>query len=190
MRIKTILPFLAVALCFATCKIDRQDKLVGVWRVVPFTDPDSVTAYTYWTFYAGDVLEVFTVETDSSKVKPGDIVKPHQISPETEMQGTDSVPEITYNRRGTIRRKVEIVTGDTVGYGIYTYSTIGKELTISYEGNSGNDGYIVGSNDLRGTYWFDELKKNKRLKLIKRKHPDGIENRKAGAYMRIELVKN
>lgn len=176
MRIKTILPFLAIALCFATCKIDRQDKLVGVWRQVPFTDPDSITAITYWTFYAGDVLEVFTIETDSSKVKPGDVLHPHQNLSAN-------------NKRGTYKRKVEVAAGDTIKYGLYVYSTIGKELTISYEGINGNDGYIKGSNDIRGTYWFDELKKNKRLKMIKRKHPEGVEDRKGGAYTRIELVK-
>ena len=161
MRIKTILPFLAIALCFATCKIDRQDKLVGVWRQVPFTDPDSITAYTYWTFYAGDVLEVFT------------IVKPHETLS-------------AFNKRGTYKRKVDVAEGDTVKYAIYVYSTIGKEVTISYEGVVGDDGYISGSSDIRGTYWFDELKKNKRLKMIRRKTPDGT---KGGAYSRIELVK-
>jgi len=173
MRIKTILPFLAIALCFATCKIDRQDKLVGVWRQVPFTDPDSITAITYWTFYAGDVLEVFTIETDSSKVKPGDIVKPHETLS-------------AFNKRGTYKRKVDVAEGDTVKYALYVYSTIGKEVTISYEGVGGDDGYISGSSDIRGTYWFDELKKNKRLKMIRRKTPDGT---KGGAYSRIELVK-
>lgn len=173
MRIKTILPFLAIALCFATCKIDRQDKLVGVWRQVPFTDPDSITTITYWTFYAGDVLEVFTIETDSSKVNPDNIVKPHQnVS--------------AANKRGTYKRKVDVAQGDTIKYALYVYSTIGKELTISYEGADGDAGYIPGSSDIRGTYWYDELKKNKRLKMVRRKTPDGT---KGGAYSRIELVK-
>ena len=176
MRIKTTFLFLVVALSFATCKIDRQDKLVGVWRQVPFTDPDSITTVTYWTFYAGDVLEVYTIETDSSKI----------VSGKTGVAQHDGNPMITNTKRGTLKRKVDVVQGDTVSYNIYAYSTIGKELTISYEGTNGNDGYIVGSYDIRGTYWFDELKKNKRLKMIRRKHPDGT---KGGAYIRIELVK-
>lgn len=176
MRIKTILPFLAVALCFATCKIDRQDKLVGIWRQVPFTDPDSVSTITYWTFYAGDVLEVFTIETDRSKWKDS------AAYPVT----ADTAGVASRMNRGTYKRKVEVAVGDTLSYGVYVYSTVGKEISISYEGTDGNDGYVVGSNDIRGTYWFDELKKNKRLKMIKRKHPDGT---KGGAYTRIELVK-
>ena len=181
MRIKSILPFLAIALCFAACKLDRQDKLVGVWRQVPFTDPDSVTSYTYWTFYAGDVLEVFTIETDKSKVRGKTI-----LTPTTDTTKQSNEVSASNMSRGTYKRKVEVVEGDTVFYGLYVYSTIGKELTISFEGTGGNDGYIVGSNDIRGTYWYDELKKNKRLKMIKRKHPDGS---KGGAYTRIELVK-
>ena len=116
---------------------------------------------------------MFTIETDSSKVNPDNIIKPHQnVS--------------TANKRGTYKRKVDVAQGDTIKYALYVYSTIGKELTISYEGADGDAGYIPGSSDIRGTYWYDELKKNKRLKMVRRKTPDG---NKGGAYSRIELVK-
>jgi len=142
-NIKLIIPFAVVALCFATCKIDRQDKMIGVWKQIPFTNPDSCDI-KYWMFYAGDVLETFVIKHDSL----GEL--------------TDTMPSVQY-----------------------TYYTEGKQLTISNSSGDDSD-YIVGMNDIRGTYWIDELKKKKRMKMTRRKHPNG---EKAGAFYRIELVK-
>ena len=58
--LKIIIPFIAVLLCFATCKIDRQDKMIGLWKQIPFTDPDSCEI-KYWLFYAGDILETYVM---------------------------------------------------------------------------------------------------------------------------------
>ena len=65
-KLSIILPFVIIALCFANCKINRQDKLIGSWKVVPFTDPDSATNIKYWIFFAGDRLEVYSVSTVDS----------------------------------------------------------------------------------------------------------------------------
>lgn len=141
--LKIIIPFVAVALCFATCKIDRQDKMIGLWKQIPFTNPDSCNIQ-YWLFYAGDIMETYVM-------------------------GFDSVGERT----------------DTVSSKQYTYYTEGKTLVIFNTSGDDSD-FIVGSTDIRGTYWVDELKKKKRFKMTRRKLPDGT---KGGAYMRVELVK-
>ncbi|MBR5958839.1 MAG: hypothetical protein IKZ99_10795 [Salinivirgaceae bacterium] len=141
--LKIIIPFVAVLLCFATCKIDRQDKMIGLWKQIPFTDPDSCEI-RYWLFYAGDILETYVM-------------------------GFDSVGERT----------------DTVSTNQYTYYTEGKTLVVSSITGDDSD-FIVGSTDIRGTYWIDQLKKKKRYKMTRRKLPDGTTG---GAYLRIEMVK-
>ena len=116
-----IIPFVAVLLCFATCKIDRQDKMIGLWKQIPFTAPDSCEI-KYWLFYAGDILETYVV-------------------------GLDSVGERT----------------DTLSTNQYTYYTEGKTLVISST-TGDDDDFVVGSKDIRGTYWIDELKKRSAIK--------------------------
>jgi len=138
-----IIPFVAVALCFGACKIDRQDKMIGEWKQIPFKNPDSCDI-KYWRFYAGDILETYEVKLDSFGER------------------TDTTP-----------------------VSIYTYYTEGKKLTISDESGDNSD-YIPGSNDIRGVYWLDELKKKKRMKMTRREDPKGV---KEGAFLRIELVK-
>lgn len=155
MKRSLMLAFVAVAICFASCKIDRQDKLIGYWKQVPFSDPDSVRTLTYWTFYDGDVLELLTVSNPS-------------LNADDTSANQTSQPS------------------DTISLARYSYNTQGKELNISKQGENGDDYYFVGSDDIRGKYWMDELKKGKRLKMVKREHPDGS---KGGVYMRIELVK-
>ncbi len=59
-KFRAIIPLIVAMLCIASCSIDRQNKLIGYWKRVPFTNPDSSTI-SYWTFYAGDVLEVYNV---------------------------------------------------------------------------------------------------------------------------------
>ncbi len=145
-RTSIFLSFIAIAICFASCKIDRQDKLVGYWKQIPFTDPDSSRTFTYWTFYAGDILELY------------------------EINNTDTA----------------YAQGDTLSKRTFTYTTQGKELNIFSEGRENDDDYIIGSGDIRGKYWMDEIKKGKRLKIVKRKHPNGSSD---GVYSRIELVK-
>lgn len=144
-RISLFLPLIVVALCFTTCKIDRQNKLIGYWKEVPFTDPDSVEYLTFWTFYSGDILELRQISNIDDGTK-----------------------------------------GDTISTKSYTYTTEGKELNIFATGEDVNGNYFIGSGDIRGKYWMDELKKGKRLKIVRRKHPDGSTE---AAYRRIELIK-
>ena len=179
-KLSIILPFIIVALCFANCKINRQDKLIGSWKVVPFTDPDSATNIKYWVFYAGDRLEVYSVSTvdslgnrDSTAV----IGKADKDSPAK----TDSAIFASLASRNR-----KIIVGDTLTFEIFSYNTDGKIINILMPDASANDHYIAGSRDICGEYWMDEVKKNKRLKIVRRKDPKG---EKGGAYLRFELVK-
>lgn len=178
-KLSIILPFVIIALCFANCKINRQDKLIGSWKVVPFTDPDSATNIKYWIFFAGDRLEVYSVSTvDSLGNRP---------DPETIVSKSNSqIPSDSaiYAMLGSRKRKV--IAGDTLTFEVFSYNTDGKIVNILMPDASESSHYIAGSSDICGEYWMDEIKKNKRLKLVRRKDPTG---EKGGAYLRYELVK-
>ncbi len=178
-KLSIILPFVIIALCFANCKINRQDKLIGSWKVVPFTDPDSATNIKYWIFFAGDRLEVYSVSTVDSL---GNRPDPETIVSKSNGQvPTDSA---IYAMLGSRKRKV--IAGDTLTFEVFSYNTDGKIVNILMPDASENAHYIAGSSDICGEYWMDEIKKNKRLKLVRRKDPTG---EKGGAYLRYELVK-
>ncbi len=178
-KLSIILPFVIIALCFANCKINRQDKLIGSWKVVPFTDPDSATNIKYWIFFAGDRLEVYSVSTVDSLGNRSD---PETIVSKSNGQvPTDSA---IYAMLGSRKRKV--IAGDTLTFEVFSYNTDGKIVNILMPDASESAHYIAGSSDICGEYWMDEIKKNKRLKLVRRKDPKG---EKGGAYLRYELVK-
>ena len=166
-KISIILSLVAIALCFASCKINRQDKLIGYWKVVPFTDPDSAAAVTYWIFYAGDRLEVYSLSTVDSLGNHTDISELTASQTQNKVEKSDSAifASLSTRHRG-------LVAGDTVRFSVFSYNTDGK--------------IIKGSHDICGKYWMDEIKKNKRLKLVRRKDPSGS---KGGAYLRFEMVK-
>lgn len=179
-KLSIILPFVIIALCFANCKINRQDKLIGSWKVVPFTDPDSSATTTYWIFFAGDRLEVYSVSnTDSLGNRPeaGTIVGKSDGIVKTDSAIFASL------KAGKKRGRM---IGDTTIFQIFSYNTDGKIINILKTDASTDSRYIVGSGDICGEYWMDEVKKNKRLKLVRRKDPTG---EKGGAYLRFELVK-
>jgi len=44
---------LLIALLFS-CRGSQQDKLIGDWERIPFTQPTEVK--NYWRFYSGDAL--------------------------------------------------------------------------------------------------------------------------------------
>ncbi len=161
-RLSVILAFVAVAVCFSSCKINRQDKMIGYWKQVPFSDPDSIQTARFWTFYDGDVLEVIDVKPKADSSSSGVSYGP---MPKT---------------------KEDLNNCDTIQKLQYTYTTDGKELSIFMPGEESDYLYIVGSPSICGEYWLDELKKGKRMKMVRRKQPGGI---KGGAYLRIELVK-
>ena len=180
-KLSIILPFVIIALCFANCKINRQDKLIGSWKVVPFTDPDSALSVSYWIFFAGDRLEVYSVSNvDSLKNHPEpteEAVK--KSSNNVEKSDSAIIASIKSRKRG-------VLPGDTVSFEVFSYNTDGKIINILKPDASANANYIAGSSDICGEYWMDEIKKNKRLKLVRRKDPKG---EKGGAYLRYELVK-
>ncbi len=198
-KLSIILPFIVIAVCFANCKINRQDKLIGYWKQVPFTDPDSAVSETYWTFYAGDLLEIYTLSTvDSTGLKP----KPATTDDQTDSsdnntdnqddssvdnadnQDESAVAAALKARKGTIRRGLK--NGDTLSFASYSYNTDGKIINILMPDLESDAHYVPGSKSICGKYWMDEIKKNKRLKIVRRKDPNG---EKGGAYLRIELVK-
>ena len=196
-KLSIILPFVIIALCFANCKINRQDKLIGSWKVVPFTDPDSAVSETYWTFYAGDLLEVYTLSTvDSTGHKPATADDQNDSSDDNsdnqdnsstdnaDNQDNSTVATALKARKGTMRRGLNI--GDTLSFASYSYNTDGKIINILMPDLSADANYVPGSKSICGEYWMDEIKKNKRLKLVRRKDPNG---NKGGAYLRMELVK-
>jgi hypothetical protein len=181
-KISIILPFVIIALCFANCKINRQDKLIGSWKVVPFTDPDSATNVKYWIFYAGDRLEVYSLSTvDSLGNRPDSTTVIGKSDKNNSTVKTDSA---IYASLASRNRKV--IIGDTLTFEVFSYNTDGKIVNILSTDASADSKYIAGSRAICGEYWMDEVKKNKRLKLVRRKDPKG---EKGGAYLRIELVK-
>ncbi len=165
-RLSVILAFVAVAVSFSSCKINRQDKMIGYWRQVSFSDPDSVETVKFWTFYDGDVLEIVTVKPKTDSTKNGQLA--------------------SYLPASMPKTKEDLNDCDTVQIIQYTYTTEGKELSIFMPGEDADKQYIVGSHSICGEYWLDELKKGKRMKMVRRKQPGG---EKGGAYLRIELVK-
>lgn len=179
-KLSIILPFVIIALCFANCKINRQDKLIGSWKVVPFTDPDSALSVSYWIFFAGDRLEVYSVSTVDSLGFPPDSAT--AVKPKS--NGETPTDEEIYAMLASRKRKV--IAGDTLTFEVFSYNTDGKIVNILLPDASANAHYIAGSSDICGEYWMDEIKKNKRLKLVRRKDPKG---EKGGAYLRYELVK-
>lgn len=199
-KLSIILSFIVIAMCFATCKINRQDKLIGYWKLVPFTDPDSAVSETYWVFYAGDLLEVYslsTIDSTGHKPKPANTDDQNNSSDQNtdnqndssadnnaDSQDESAVAAKLKSRRGTMRRGLNI--GDTVSFASYSYNTDGKIVNILMPDLSADARYVPGSKDICGEYWMDEIKKNKRLKLVRRKDPKGD---KGGAYLRMELVK-
>ena len=185
-KLSIILPFIVIAMCFATCKINRQDKLIGYWKLVPFTDPDSAVSETYWTFYAGDLLEVYSLSTvDSTGHKPATADDQNNSSDDnSDNQDDSAVAAALKARKGTMRRGLNI--GDTLSFASYSYNTDGKIINILMPDLSADANYVPGSKSICGEYWMDEIKKNKRLKLVRRKDPNG---NKGGAYLRMELVK-
>lgn len=180
-KISIILSLVAIALCFASCKINRQDKLIGYWKVVPFTDPDSAAAVTYWIFYAGDRLEVYSLSTVDSLGNHTDISELTASQTQNKVEKSDSAifASLSARHRG-------LVAGDTVRFSVFSYNTDGKIINIQMADETGGAKYIKGSHDICGKYWMDEIKKNKRLKLVRRKDPSGS---KGGAYLRFEMVK-
>lgn len=165
-RLSVILAFVAVAVCFSSCKINRQDKMIGYWKQVPFSDPDSVETMKFWTFYDGDVLEVVTVKPKTDSTQNGQLA--------------------SYLPGSMPKTKEDLNNCDTVELTQFTYTTEGKELSIFLPGEDSDSKYIVGSHSICGEYWLDELKKGKRMKMVRRRQPGG---EKGGAYLRIELVK-
>ena len=180
-KISIILSFVAIALCFATCKINRQDKLIGYWRVIPFTDPDSATSISYWIFYAGDRLEVYSISSVDSLGNHADMseiaVKP--VDNKDVKSDSAIFASLSAHKRG-------VLPGDTIRFEVLSYNTDGKIINIEMADATAGSKYISGGYSVCGTYWMDEIKKNKRLKIVRRKDPKGD---KGGAYMRYELVK-
>ncbi len=61
-RIITIITLLVLVSCR-----DKSEYLVGTWKQIPFTNPDSVRYKHSWKFYAGDALEVTTLDVKTGK---------------------------------------------------------------------------------------------------------------------------
>jgi len=55
-----IVIILLFTLALSACRGDQQNKLIGVWEQIPFTEPDSI--HTYWQFFAGDALFIYTID--------------------------------------------------------------------------------------------------------------------------------
>lgn len=182
-KISIILSFVVIALCFANCKINRQDKLIGYWKVVPFTDPDSATTVTYWIFYAGDRLEVYNISTVDSLGNHTDVSELTSIQAQANTKEAKSDSTIFASLSA---RNRGVIAGDTVKFSVFSYNTDGKIINIQMADETAASRYVSGSHDICGSYWMDEIKKNKRLKIVRRKDPLG---EKGGAYLRFELVK-
>lgn len=58
---------LAFTLPFIGCRSNDQEKLIGIWDEIPFTNPAESTHETEWIFYSGDRLEVQTTAIESSE---------------------------------------------------------------------------------------------------------------------------
>ncbi|MFA6400530.1 MAG: hypothetical protein WCX31_02740 [Salinivirgaceae bacterium] len=50
---------LLIALLFS-CRGSQQDKLLGDWERIPFTEPTEIK--NYWRFYSGSAIEIFTLD--------------------------------------------------------------------------------------------------------------------------------
>ena len=48
----------------AGCRGSQQNKLIGIWEKIPFSEPTSQS--TYWQFFAGEALWVFDLDTTIS----------------------------------------------------------------------------------------------------------------------------
>ncbi|MCQ2375490.1 MAG: hypothetical protein MJ069_06300 [Salinivirgaceae bacterium] len=59
--------FAVIATIFVSCKMDHQNRYIGVWERVSFSNPDSADRRSEWTFYAGDKLEIATVYIEGRK---------------------------------------------------------------------------------------------------------------------------
>lgn len=63
-----IIPFLFFVILISSCRGDQQNKLIGNWEQILFTDPETTTTKIYWQFYAGDALTIYRdngVDVDS-----------------------------------------------------------------------------------------------------------------------------
>jgi hypothetical protein len=64
----TLFSLLFLVVLLGSCRGDEQNKLIGNWEQIPFTNPDSTPTKIFWRFYAGDAVTIFRVSgevTDS-----------------------------------------------------------------------------------------------------------------------------
>ena len=60
----TLFSLLFLVVLLSNCRGDDQNKLIGNWEQIPFTDPnDPVATPTkiFWKFYAGDAVTIYRV---------------------------------------------------------------------------------------------------------------------------------
>ncbi len=53
-----IILILAITIPFIGCRNKEDQKLVGVWKEIPFVKPEDAPEIKLWNFYAGDALEI------------------------------------------------------------------------------------------------------------------------------------
>lgn len=59
---------LVIIITIIGCRGSQQNRLVGYWEQIPFTDPEDeekTTSKIYWQFYAGDEVlrEIYSMDT-------------------------------------------------------------------------------------------------------------------------------
>ncbi|HAM98911.1 MAG TPA: hypothetical protein DCQ26_09915 [Marinilabiliales bacterium] len=57
----------------AGCRGSQQNKLIGIWEKIPFSEPTSQS--TYWQFFAGEALWVFDLDTTISATDTLNLIK-------------------------------------------------------------------------------------------------------------------
>lgn len=63
MKNAVIILILAFTLLFIGCRNNEDQKLIGVWKEIPFVDPNDAPNTKLWSFYAGDALEIEITST-------------------------------------------------------------------------------------------------------------------------------
>ncbi len=80
-----ILAFIAVSF-FYNCRGDQQNKIIGTWKQIPFTNPETTPDTVLWQFYPADRLVIYRINA----------------------KGTDSL-QLTYNISGYV---LDVFPGD------------------------------------------------------------------------------
>lgn len=64
MRNVILILILAFTLPFIGCRSGDQEKLVGTWKQIPYTNPEEASDQNMWIFTGGNELTIKTISTE------------------------------------------------------------------------------------------------------------------------------